>query len=159
MSTASNASGRASLRPLQSAPQITPIQIGFDLVFGIALPLVCLSLDEFVFQSPHGNAFLGRYTIFAGVAGGLGIVSLAAWHLIRRPPALFAGLLCGAALFATLLGMALLPYSIFGLFFDRIALLGLSPFATAFVFWRNAIRPTSGLATRDPRLAFACSRR
>jgi hypothetical protein len=46
----------------------------------------------------------------------------------------------GAAIFATLLGVVLLPFCVVGICFEKIAILGFSPFLTAFVFWRNAIR-------------------
>ena len=140
MPTVPDRSEQAFFWQRQFSPQITPSQVGFDLAFGIVLPLICLSLDPFVLRSPAGRALIGQYTIVVGMAGGLGIVLLPAWHLSRRPPAVFAGLMSGTAIFATLLGVVLLPFSVVGLCFDKIAVLGFSPFATAFVFWRNAIR-------------------
>src|SRR5262249_32640562 len=52
---------------------------------------------------------------------------------------LFAGLLAGGAVFAALLGLVLLPFSLIGLSIG-IGALGFSPFVTAFVFLRNAVR-------------------
>jgi hypothetical protein len=140
MSTASATHERQSFWGRQFAPQITSAQIGFDAAFGIGLPLICLWNDPIVFRSGgFGRPLLGPYTTVAAVAIGLGLISLTAWLSIRRPPALFAGLMCGSAIFAALLGSVLLPFSIIGLVFV-IGILGFSPFATAFVFWRNAVR-------------------
>ena len=87
------------------------------------------------------------------------MVSLTAWLLFRRPAAVFAGLLTGGALFATMLGLILLPLSLIGLFFI-IGILGFSPFVTSFVFWRNALvayrtaqQGSSKLRVRLPFLA------
>ncbi len=139
MSTGSTPGGQQSFWHRQFAPHPTTGQIGFDLAFGIVLPIICLWFDPIVFRSSFGGALLGRYAVLAGVAISLGLVSLTAWLLIRRPPALFAGLMCGGAIFATLLGVVLLPYSVIGLL-AIVGVLGFSPFATAFVFWRNTVR-------------------
>jgi hypothetical protein len=111
------------------------------LAFGIVLPVICLYFDPFVLQAPIESIeppLLGRYVVAARVAIGLGLLSLSAWMLIRWPPALMAGLLAGGALFATLLGLVLLPFSIIGLLWV-IGVLGFTPFVTAFIFWRNAV--------------------
>jgi hypothetical protein len=139
MSSVSAASGWQSFWQRQVSPLPTTGQINFDLTFGIVLPIICLWFDPIVFRSPFGGALLGKYAVVGGIAIGLGFVSLTTWLLLRRSPALFAGLLCGGAIFATLLGIVLLPYSVIGLL-AVIGVLGFSPFATAFVFWRNAVR-------------------
>src|SRR5262249_37771208 len=92
-----------------------------------------------VFRSSRVVPLLGRYTSLGYIAIGMGMLSLCAWTLLRRPAVLFCGLLAGSALLATLLGVLLLPLSVLGMF-AVIGVLGLSPFATAFVFWRNAFR-------------------
>ena len=133
--------GSASFWRRQVAPRPTPGQKAFDLAFGIALPVICLLLDPIVFQSslPVGEPLLGRHAIAARVAMGLAFLSLSVWMLIGWPRAFMGGLLAGSAIFATLLGLVLLPFSIMGLFFV-VGILGFSPFLTAFVFWRNAVR-------------------
>ncbi len=137
---------RSLLRQSSSLPESRQIvqrptagQIAFDCVGGFALPVICLYFDPSVFRAPLGEPLLGRLAVVAGEAIGLGWLSLSAWLLLRWPPALMIGLLAGGAIFATLLGLALLPFSLAGLFGgDPIGFLGLSPFVTAFVFWRNA---------------------
>jgi hypothetical protein len=112
--------------------------VAFDVAFGIVLPLVCLYFDPFVFRHPFGEPLLGAHLVVAAVAIGLGLLSLSTWLLIRWPPAFMAGLLAGGAIFASLLGVVLLPFSLLGLVVF-IGILGFSPFVTAFVFWRNAL--------------------
>jgi hypothetical protein len=123
----------------QFVSRSTAGQIAFDVVFGIVLPLVCLYFDPIVFRASFGRPLLGSYAIVGAVAIGLGLLSLSAWAVIRRPPAFFAGLLAGGAIFAALLGLVLLPMSLIGLT-AGIGVLGFTPLATAFVFTRNAVR-------------------
>lgn len=123
----------------QFAPQPTAGQIIFDLGFGIVLPVVCLYFDPIVFQGTLPGPLVGSHRVVAIVAIGLAFLSLSAWLLLGRPAALLAGLLAGGAIFAALLGLVLLPFSIIGLFM-LIGVLGFAPFITAFVFWRNAVR-------------------
>ncbi len=139
MSTNSATTDRSSFWAKQIAPRITVGQIAFDFAFGIALPVICLYFDPIVFHATFGEPLLGRHAVVAGIAIGLGLLSLSAWMLIRWPPAFMAGLLAGGAIFATLLGLVLLPFSLIGLF-ACIGVLGFSPFVTAFVLWRNAVR-------------------
>jgi hypothetical protein len=123
----------------QFAPRPTAGQIAFDSAFGIVLPLLCLYLDPIVFRASWGQPVLGDYAIAGGGAIALGLLSLCAWLALRQAPALFAGLLTGGAIFAALLGLVLFPLSLMGLSM-LIGVLGFTPFATAFVFWRNAVR-------------------
>jgi hypothetical protein len=123
----------------QYQPQPTVGQIAFDLVFGIALPVICLYCDPIVFRASAGEPLFGKYILVAGFAIGLGFLSLSTWLLLRWPATLLVGFLVGGGIFAFLLGLVLLPYSLIGVFIG-IGILGFSPFLTAFVFWRNAVR-------------------
>jgi hypothetical protein len=124
----------------QFAPELSWGQLVFDLVAGILLPVFCLVADPIVFrESPFGTPLLGGYAPLAYVAIVTGLLALAIWLLARRPAALLAGFLVAGALFALLLGIALFPFSLIGLF-AGIGALGLSPFLTAFVFFRNSVR-------------------
>jgi hypothetical protein len=114
-------------------------QIVNDACIGILLPIGCVVLDPTVFRSSVDPPILGRYRLAAYAIIGVSTLSLAAWIGLRRASALFAGVLAGGALFAALLGLVLLPFSIVGMLFV-IGILGFAPFATAFVFSRNAIR-------------------
>jgi hypothetical protein len=129
----------------QFAPEPSWWQVAFDLAAGILLPLVCLAADPIIFRDPHmspllASPLLGRYTLLCYAAIGTGLLALALWLLCRRPAALLAGFLVAGALFALLLGVVLLPFSLLGLLAMGFGALGLSPFLTAFVFWRNGVR-------------------
>jgi hypothetical protein len=120
-------------------------QVAFDLAAGILLPLVCLAADPIVFRDPHMSPLLvspllGRYLLLCYAAIGTSLLALALWLLCRRPAALLAGFLVAGALFALLLGVLLLPFSLIGMIAMGFGALGLSPFLTAFVFWRNGVR-------------------
>src|SRR5262249_33418819 len=124
----------------EHTPRPTAGRLAFDIAFGIALPLVCLYFDPVVFRpSILGKPLLAPYLVVGGVAIGLGLLSLSTWLLFRWPPAFLTGLLAGGTIFAGLLGLVLLPLSLIGLALG-IGFLGFSPFVTAFVFWRNAVR-------------------
>ena len=120
--------------------------------------MICLYFDPIVFRPLFvESALLGGYFTAASVAIGLGFFSLSGWMLVRRPSALWAGLLAGGAAFAALLGLFLLPFSLLGLTMF-IGVLGFTPFVTAFVFWRNAVRAYRGTrqsGAETPALALA----
>jgi hypothetical protein len=136
----------------QFAPQPSHRQTAFDIAFGIAMPLICLYFDPGIFRRPVGNAELGPYVIVAGVAIALGFVSLTGWLVLRWPAALLAGCLSGGGIFALLLGIVLLPMSVLGVFFV-IGILGFTPLATAFVFFRNAVRAYYAAHLSKPAVA------
>ncbi|WP_422927924.1 hypothetical protein [Singulisphaera sp. PoT] len=139
--------------PRQIAEEPTPNQLTFDIVVGMGLPLLCLGLDPIVFRSTLDlSPILGRYCIVGYLATSLGIISLAAWLRFKRPAGLLAGLLGGGAIFAFLLGVTLLPYSVAGLLLG-VGVFGLSPFLTAFVFLRNALRALTRANLRSGSIA------
>jgi hypothetical protein len=125
----------------QFGQERTWAQICFDLVVGAMLPVACLAADPIVFRGDSfGAPRFGSYALFAYAFIGIAILALAVSLLPNGSNALLAGVFVADTLFALLLGFAILPYSILGVFFVCIGLLGLSPFLTAFVFGRNAIR-------------------
>lgn len=124
----------------QFALDPTPKQQVFDVFFGIVLPIVCLICDPIVFK----GIFIFRYThlfsilFYAFFAGQ--IAALIFYLFMRWNHPLLAGwLLCGAAA-AFVLGVCMLPLSVMGLMLYLIGALGFTPFFTAFVYARNAIR-------------------
>ena len=130
----------------------TPGQMWFDLLVGCFLPLFCWQFDPIVFHSGEfGWPMLSRFQVVAVLVIAIGIASLGAWFAYRAVPSLLFGLLLGGAVHAFLLGLVLLPISMFGLFFV-IGILGFSPFFTAFAFWRNAYRAYQ--ASRSQPLLF-----
>jgi hypothetical protein len=115
-------------------------------VAGVALPVAMVALDPAVFRSGApglGGPILGPFKPlgYVGIAAGVGAM---AWHLLLgRAPAVIAGVLGAASVFAAALGMVLLPFSLLGTFFFGVGLLGLSPFASSLVvgWWaRRAYR-------------------
>ena len=145
MSTNSEATVPLPFWERQFGPQVTDSQIAFDVMFGLLFPLICLVLDPIVFRLGSMDAGFGGpmgtpFVVGAVVAIGLGFITLISWLSLRRAPAFFAGLMSGSALFAVTLGIVMLPLSLLGMLFLGVGILGMSPFITAFVFGRNAIR-------------------
>jgi hypothetical protein len=127
---------RPSFWKRQFAPEITGGQVAFDVVAGILLPLLCLALDPIVFRS------VGVLEPYAGPAYGtmgLSFLSLAIWLIVRRAGFVMGGALAAGAGFALVVGIILLPYSVFGML-ALIGVLGFSPFLTSFVYLRNSVR-------------------
>jgi uncharacterized membrane protein len=61
------------------------------------------------------------------------------WLLFRGPAVFMTAALAASAAFAFVLGVILLPLTLIGLV-AVIGILGLAPFVTAFVYWRNTLR-------------------
>jgi len=125
---------------------------------GIIMPIGMVIADPAIFRgSAAGDGpELGAVMPGCYCAILLGMIALA-YHLrARGPSAYLAGVLLAATLFATGLGLVMLPTSILGTLFAGIGVLGLSPFLTALVFGartRLAFRdaPAEG---RLPRFLF-----
>jgi hypothetical protein len=108
------------------------------LLLGVALPLLCLTFDPFVFRSMFGSSpLLGRVWLLAHLIMGSAMLALFFWISVRRAPGLSAGVMALGAVFSFCLGVALLPFSMFGLV-AVVGILGLLPFLTTLVYWRNA---------------------
>jgi hypothetical protein len=108
---------------------------------GVALPIVMIVCDPAVFHSRVfgvGMPILGPVKPFSYTATALAVVTLAVWLVRRRSSAFASGVLGGAAAFAAVLGMAILPFSLLGILFLGLGLLGLSPFLMAVVYARAA---------------------
>jgi hypothetical protein len=129
----------------QFAPAATRLQIAFDIVVGIIIPLILLSIDPIVFRAqPCSTPILGKYATFAYFAISLGCLSLAVWLSLgmRRQigAAFIGGIMASGTLFALSIGIALLPYSVIGLLIFGLGALGFVPFLTAWVYYRNCRR-------------------
>lgn len=146
----------------QFAPIPTEAQDKFDSIFAIVLPLLCLVADPFVFKGlgPLRNqAILGDYQLLAYLVTTVEIGLFLMWRTFRlklRPYApAFAGFFITAAIFSTVIGLAILPYTVIGLVLV-VGVLGFIPFLTAFVFLRTGIRATRIQVTAASlRLRFA----
>lgn len=123
---------------------VTTSQRKFDWIFGVLMPLICFFFDPIVFRSWYeDDGLLATYRIFAYLLSGTAIMGLAAWLLwgerLKALNAPLAGLFAAAGLVAALVGIPLLPISVFGSVI-LIGFLGFTPFFTAVIFLRNALR-------------------
>jgi hypothetical protein len=115
-----------------------------DVLGGIVLPVVCIVLDPFVFRTAEalpggGGPLLGRYLVFGYGEILLGMFAFVLYRWRRALSPFLAGMLLMGAIFAGLLGLVLLPFSVIGVMV-MIGLLGFSPFVSSFVFARAYMR-------------------
>ncbi|HEV7698989.1 MAG TPA: hypothetical protein VGO43_02045 [Pyrinomonadaceae bacterium] len=129
----------------QFGAEVTRAQRKFDWIAGFFLPLICFYFDPIVFRggfSPR-DILLGRYQIAAYFTGFVTTMALVTWLLWRDKLATAAvvpgGVLALATVISLLIGFAIFPYSVIGMIFG-IGFLGLTPFLSAFVYGRNAVR-------------------
>ena len=118
--------------------------------FGVILPPVMLIADPVVFRGNMiaGSALLGGYRTSCYLGIALAMIAMVVVLKSARGNAFFAGMMAAASLFGTAIGLVILPFSLIGILFFGIGLLGLSPFlsATVFALWsRRALRGS------DPR--------
>lgn len=117
----------------------------FDWLFGVVLPVLCIFFDPIVFKGDliGEKAWLAFVKPFAYSLSFVSILAMMAWLIwgerFRAASAIFSGLFAMAGLCSFLVGVAILPLSLLGLFM-LIGLLGFTPFFTAFVMFRNAER-------------------
>ena len=134
----------------QFGPEVTTQQTVFDVTLGVVLPILCLVFDPVVFRDPllHGTGLLGQYAPAAYFFFALSIAVLLIWLATRRFALLLVGPLVAGAAVSLGLGVVLLPFSLVAILL-AIGLLGLVPFATSFVFLRNAIRAIRAARVRS----------
>jgi hypothetical protein len=118
----------------------------FDWIFGVVLPVICFFADPIVFRNGFDfgetdDAFLSDYRPFAYLLSFISIMALLAWMIwgekLKGLAVLISGILAVGAAVSLVIGLFLLPFSLFGLIFF-IGILGFTPFFTFIVFWRNA---------------------
>jgi hypothetical protein len=119
------------------------------------LPIVCFIADPVVFKSfpLFGRALLEDYQLFAYVMSTVQMGFFLAWRTfpkrVNALSPLFAGVFLSGACFSALIGVAMLPITVWALFIF-IGLLGLIPFVTAFVYLRTGIRAMRAQANQLP---------
>jgi hypothetical protein len=129
----------------QFADVVTEKQNGFDVIFGIILPVICLVVDPIVFQGGFfgEQPVLGRFKLFAYLFCGLQIGIFLCWRTLGRylaPAAgLIGGVLLAGALFSLIVGVLILPFTLLGLII-LIGVVGFTPFLTSLVYLRTGIR-------------------
>jgi hypothetical protein len=131
--------------PRQFAPIPTRTQDGFDIIFAIVLPVLCLGMDPFIFKGTgFGVPLLEDYQLLAYLICTIEMGLFLTWRTFRRQlvefAPVFAGVFFAGAIFSTFIGFVILPYSVIGLMFLLIGALGFTPFLTALVFLRNGVR-------------------
>jgi hypothetical protein len=131
----------------------TRAQRWFDVSFGMAVPLVCLYFDPTVFRSGGAGdtGWLVPFRILGYAEIALSIVALGYFLLTQRASSVLTGFLLGSAIFAVLLGIAMLPLTMLGLVM-LIGILGFAPFVTGFVYARNAWRCWQQSSAQNSRL-------
>lgn len=136
---------QGSFWPRQFSPTVTARQIVFDVIFGSILPVLCFTFDPIVFSGGTilGPPMLINFKAFVYTLSAISMLALTLWltrkHTSHGLHGLAASVLCVGALTSLMLGILLLPLSIFGLVFV-IGVLGFIPFLTAFTYLRNATR-------------------
>jgi hypothetical protein len=122
----------------------TPEQTKFDIFFGVALPIACFICDPFVFRSfSGGDGILAEYQLFTYSLAAFEMTFLGVWLFARGRlgewAAAAGGVMLAGALFCSVIGVVLLPFSLLGLLLI-IGALGFTPFFTGFVYLRNGVR-------------------
>ncbi|HEV7892553.1 MAG TPA: hypothetical protein VGP08_18210 [Pyrinomonadaceae bacterium] len=143
-----NANVRPRFWRRQFGDAVTRAQFRFDVMFGLVLPVFCFVFDPIVFRG--GGELIGpegvyqRVRFFAYSASALEMATLACWlFVIRKYPAWSrpaGGVMAAGALFALVVGLAILPFSVMGLLVFGVGALGFIPFVTALVYLRNSRR-------------------
>lgn len=129
----------------QFGPNRTGAQDVFDMTFGLVVPILCFVVDPVVFKSFPllGRAFLEDYQLFAYVVSTVEMGFFLAWRTFptkAKPLSpLFAGVFLAGACFSFVIGVVMLPLTVWTLLF-LIGVLGFIPFVSAFVYLRNGIR-------------------
>lgn len=118
----------------------------FDLIFGVVLPVVCFFFDPLVFRSEMrglGDASLGAYKPFAYILSFSLVMGVLAFLLFGEKLKWMNGFLSGLFFLGSAVSLAvgifLFPFSLLGMIV-LIGVLGFTPFFSAFVYARNAVR-------------------
>lgn len=126
----------------------------YDLIWGVFMPIVCFTFDPVFFKN-HGSLRLGPTTFWQStelyfyslpmyMIVGLQVVAMSIWLLFGRVKGRYIGLLAGVLSFGCRLsvsvGVLLFVPSVLAIGFFGIGLMGLTPWLTAFAFYRASRR-------------------
>jgi len=139
----------------QFAGRRTQGQLVFDLIFGVFAPIACFAFDPIVFQSGFlGPPLFGEQQVLVYTFSALEIIALCLWFIfggsLRFVSAFIGSLLIWGGIASASIGLILLPFSLFGITFFGIGLLGFTPFVTAVVYWRNGFRAWNVASGNSP---------
>jgi hypothetical protein len=115
------------------------------VVCGIVVPIFCFVADPFVFRTWFDGSSVGllaSYRVFIYSGFCISAIVLFVWQYIPellsdRLRSMCAGVMYAAGLFAFIVGVRMIPYTLFGLFLV-VGALGLLPFLAAGAFTQNA---------------------
>ena len=121
-----------------------PFRPVLSAFLGIVAPIFCIAVQFSLFpeliNDLPGLSFLNTYPLFNYGVVALEILTLVIWLVLGERVGWWGGIISGVllagSLFAGLLGIVLLPFSLIGLM-ALIGVLGLVPLGTSFVFLRN----------------------
>ena len=134
----------------QFQTETTKPQKVFDGFFGIFLPAICFLFDPIVFRTNGGAPLAGEYKSFAYILSFVSIMTLLAFMLwgkkLKWLNGFTSGIFAAGAIISLIIGIGLFPFSLMGLII-LIGVLGFTPFLTAFVYWRNAVRAAKTVAS------------
>lgn len=125
----------------------TKKQYVFDWSYGVVIPLICVAADPIVFTD---GGLIEGYQVFAHLLSAASILAMAAWLLWGQKLswlcAPLAGFFMAGSGVSFIVAALIFPYSLLGLMFFLIGLLGFTPLFSSLVFLRNGIRAyrTSG---------------
>jgi len=125
----------------------TKAQIIFDVIFGIAMPVLCFVLDPGIIRErgyvPFAILQVSNYAPLVYGLSALSFATLGLWLSFGRRIGSWGGLISGVLLAGTtcslLIGVAIFPLSVVGTLLV-IGLLGFTPLITGLVYARNAVR-------------------
>ena len=131
----------------QFSSNVTSPQKVFDVVVGVVAPVLCFICDPIVFRNNLGftpfNLDLSPFQLPVYFFSGLSILTLLLWLKLRNRSgelsAVIAGILLAGSVGSLIIGIVILPLTMFGLLV-LIGILGFTPFVVSFVYLRNAIR-------------------
>jgi len=143
-------------RQFSAVPTLS--QRKFDWTFGVGLPLVCIAADPVVFSDSmsiySSQGLLIKYKIFCYVLSATSILAMAAWLLWGSRPGelqpFLGGLFLVAAVISLTVGVFLIPFSLLGILFVGVGLLGFTPLLSGLVFLRNSYRALESSAEDMP---------
>ena len=146
--------------PRQFALVPTRAQDRFDAIFGVILPVLCFMADPVYFKTGFmndGEPIFARFQLVVYLITTVEMGSFLVWRTFRKHVSgyapIFAGVFFAGAVFSCVIGLAMLPLTIFALLF-LIGVFGLIPFVTAFAYFRSGVR-----AMRIPRTDLRSSAR
>jgi hypothetical protein len=117
----------------------------FDWIFGVIMPVICFAFDPGIFRGwLIDGAVFGRYKPFAYLLSFSLVMGLSAFLIwgekLRWIKSFLAGLFFAGGLISFGIALILAPFSLIGILFLFLGLLGFTPFFSAFVYIRNFSR-------------------